>query len=268
MLIVDIILRDKDQEETIAKAFEQFQKDSIAARQRRQDALKLKDAKSLAFGQYATLVPAFNLSRHFDYPLPCSFAVYAETTKSQSIKFSKSCIPGQHLVGQIVPRPESQMESFEREYAQLENVRVSAVQCVKNLKGDESKNILRRMREYARAIEERDMPTSVGFELVSFQGSRDSDESSHSEIGEKTWSLEDGSADKGCCSLPGQASMIDCILPIAISEDSSCCSQTPSIEFPVHVDTERKLAVVHAEETDGKQQECPEQMMEESKKTV
>ena len=62
MKLVDLALRANNKSDvTLRKLMEDFQAQSTAARIRREEALKLKDIKSLAFGRYSILVPSYNL---------------------------------------------------------------------------------------------------------------------------------------------------------------------------------------------------------------
>jgi hypothetical protein len=87
---------------------ENFRKQSRVARTRREEALKLKDLKELQFGEYVTLVPAFNLARHFDRPLPDSTAKLCADLPSQGCLEATLCIPGQQLYGVMIPRPQEE----------------------------------------------------------------------------------------------------------------------------------------------------------------
>ena len=83
---------------------ENFKKESQSARIRRQEAVKLRDMKCLAFGKFITLVPAHNLSRHYDRPHARSFAKLH--TDENDIKMAPQGILWQQLFGVFLPRTE------------------------------------------------------------------------------------------------------------------------------------------------------------------
>ena len=131
MKLVDLSLRAKsnsgDSLETIMKGFD-VQK--VLARERRERALKIKDIKEAAFGKYSVQVPSFNLTRHFDRPLPESSGRVCRKGKSRNCgrssrrlsvvdisKKGEPWIPGQQLYGDLIPRPEYDMSVYEQEVA-------------------------------------------------------------------------------------------------------------------------------------------------------
>lgn len=102
MRFVDIYLNSTSKDEP-AK-LEYFRKLSRDARIRREEAIKLKDMKCLAFGDYVTLVPGFNLPRHYDRPLHESSANYFAPRDSSKVTRALSRIPGQQLYGSMIPQ--------------------------------------------------------------------------------------------------------------------------------------------------------------------
>ena len=164
MMLVDSYLGSSSHDDKISKAIEQLQNESKTARHRRQDALKLKDAKCLAFGPYLTQVPSFNISRHHDRPLPCSHAEF--TTTSRKIPPPDRCIPGQQFFGKILPRTESQHDLFQKEETELDKLRSAAGHSIREIKDRESSDVVKALRENSISLEERDMPDSVGFEVI------------------------------------------------------------------------------------------------------
>jgi hypothetical protein len=133
MMIVDSILfsGSHDEGKILEKAMENFRKESRTARLRHQEALKLKDAKSLAYGKYVTLVPSHNLSRHYDRPLPGSSARLEIHDKQ--IERAPHSIPGQQMVGVIIPRSQAAAAHHEEELAKLEHQRSAFESRVKFL---------------------------------------------------------------------------------------------------------------------------------------
>jgi hypothetical protein len=254
MMIVDILLRDESKDEkSLAKAFEHFKIESQTARHRRQDALKLKDTKCLAFGKYVTLVPSFNLSRHYDRPLPSSFATFNGDKKTDSIRVSRHIIPGQQFFGVMVPRTEAQMLEHQAELPQLEQLRLSVDRCIQAILESENCDLVRRLREQSTALEEQGMPSSVGYELISLDGNTeyDSDENEqgdlaaparapssiviHETLMEEPRSVRYQLTTTGNSEDSLDSSTLRCL-------DSSTLRWMESMA--VHVDTERKLAIV------------------------
>ena len=116
MKFIDLILRaNGDGADVLEKAMEKFHKESVGARIRRQEAVKLRDMKCLAFGKYITLVPSHNLSRHFDRPLPESFAKH---NPAQPVELAPHGVPGQQLFGTVLPRTEHENELHSKEMAE------------------------------------------------------------------------------------------------------------------------------------------------------
>lgn len=174
MVLVDkLFLKDSQDERSLAEAIEKFQNESRTARHRRQEAVKLKDVKCLAFGKYVTLVPSFNLSRHYDRPLPSSYATYKGALTNESITMSKYYIPGQQFFGVIVPRTEAQMLEYETELPRLEELRVSVDRCVQAILEAENCQLLKRLKLASFSFEERNMPASVGYEMISLENKID-----------------------------------------------------------------------------------------------
>jgi hypothetical protein len=167
MMIVDSILfaGSHDEGKVLEKAMEDFRKESRTARLRHQEALKLKDAKSLAFGKYITLVPSHNLSRHYDRPLPGSTArLEIHDTKIERALHS---IPGQQMVGVIIPRSQAAAAHHERELANLEHQRSAFESRVHFLQDDDGADVIQSRSYKSKSYEDDDMPKSISYELRS-----------------------------------------------------------------------------------------------------
>jgi len=176
MMLVDLLMKEKNQdEESLAKAIEKYQSDSISARHRRQDAQKLKNAKCMAFGKNVTLVPSYNLSRHCDFPLPCSYATLKNGKKVHNLQFSKERIPGQQFFGIMVPHTESQVPELKTELLELADSNEHAERCVRAILKEEQSSLLERLRDRFTRREEQNMPASVGYELISYGSAASSD---------------------------------------------------------------------------------------------
>ena len=66
MMFLNWLLHPQGKDEAVlAKALDNFKRESWFARIRHQEALKLRDMKCLAFGKYIMLVPSHNISRTF-----------------------------------------------------------------------------------------------------------------------------------------------------------------------------------------------------------
>ena len=102
MRFVDIYLKTMSEKDV--KALEAFREQSREARIRREEARKLKDMKCLAYGKYVTLIPGFNLPRHYDVPLHESFARRVPLHEAKDIAPATARIPGQQLYGPMIPQ--------------------------------------------------------------------------------------------------------------------------------------------------------------------
>jgi C2 domain len=189
MMLLDWWLRAEGKDEAILeKAMENFKKDSWFARIRRQDALKLRDMKCVAFGKYITLVPAHNLSRHFDRPLPASSARLHNRTKSQ-INIAPNGIPGQQLFGTILPRTEYETLAYEHEFVALQKLQSEVVRCIKTLKDSENCSLLKSL--ISQTSQDEDLHAEVGYGLISCNG--DEADNSSGIAGTKVQSLNSNS---------------------------------------------------------------------------
>ena len=169
MKIVDLWLRanKSDELEQIMAAFDAKKQ---VARIRREQALKVRAIKCLRFGKLITQVPAFNLARHYDRPLPASTARLIR--KPPVIEFS-AYSPGQQLYGNMIPRLEDgylknetlALERMEK-LSRLET-RLVLMQAAIKIKG------FRRHRQLTLKESnptEETIPDEAGYELVQMAG--------------------------------------------------------------------------------------------------
>lgn len=157
MKLVDLWLHDQGQDDaTLKQAMENFHRESHSARARHQEAVKLRDLKSLAFGQYITLIPSHNLNRHYDYPLSCSSARVHEKSE---LMFTPAGIPGQQFFGVILPRTEDDQKEFESEYRQIQNCYSGLVKSLRAMTAAEEQSL---------EDEKEDVCTEVGYELITY----------------------------------------------------------------------------------------------------
>jgi len=125
MKIVDYILTSKykSTDNKVETSIIFFDRKEKLARMRREEAVKLKAAKCLRFGKFITLVPSFNLVRHYDHPLPESTARPWRKILMAPDLDEASWLPHQQLCGTIIPRPENlamlNKEESEREKIQI-----------------------------------------------------------------------------------------------------------------------------------------------------
>jgi hypothetical protein len=171
MKIVGLIVfghnqHEKDDEAKIQGILEKFRKQSHGARLRHQATVKLKDVLRLSFGPYSTLTPALNLGRHYDYPLPCSYARLQNA--SINMKVVRQHVPGQKCVGIMIPRCGVAAQQFQDELPHLERIRDSVSECIQRIHDQESSELVRRLRSIG--SHELDLPEAIGYELVSLLG--------------------------------------------------------------------------------------------------
>ena len=174
MKIVGIFLRGKysqDDDKVLQRMIESFQEKSRSARLRHQEAVKLKDLKELSFGNFSTLIPAFNLSRHYDRPLPESSATLHRPSLDDEIKFAKYHVPGQQCFGGIIPRPHDVARQFEVELPKLAKLVERIEGCVDEIQEAENIKMLKRLKNLGSHDE--DIPDSVGYELLSINEEED-----------------------------------------------------------------------------------------------
>jgi hypothetical protein len=83
------------------------------ARKKREEQLKLKDMKRHLFGKYITRVPVLKEDRYRDLPTPDSYAkpyvtgsIPLSELAMQDAGYHKDRLPGQHLVGHMIPKIE------------------------------------------------------------------------------------------------------------------------------------------------------------------
>jgi len=183
MKFVDLFLRANEKKDgRLHELIENFDIQSNGARLRREKALKVKDMKEVAFGKFSVQVPSFNLSRHYDRPLPQSSSrVCRERPARFRIRDNRRVsiadlgrknplIPGQQLYGSMIPRPEYDEDIHEFEQSIAEQKMRSFKDCIERI------NDLDGLSEFERkqllkfdALEE--IPISIGYEVVPFEPS-------------------------------------------------------------------------------------------------
>ena len=115
---------DEDLELRILKERERRRLASSAAiaeaRVKRENAAKLKAMKTYMFGKYVTRVPTLKEDRYRDVPLPESSAVpYTaqpvplSELAMQEAGYNRTRLPGQHLVGDMIPKVSSRPATYE-----------------------------------------------------------------------------------------------------------------------------------------------------------
>jgi hypothetical protein len=178
MKLVDLYLRANQQENHALKELTcKFHIQSNIARRRREEALKIKDMKELAFGKYSVQVPSFNLSRHFDRPLPDSSSVVCKD-------FAKLCrqnghpmsvvtdvhkdpwIPGQHLYGMMIPRPEEDEKVYRAEAVIGERVLKQFQDRVREIKDAEGLSEYEQNQLLKLGVRPNSIPMSFGYEVT------------------------------------------------------------------------------------------------------
>ena len=162
MLVDHYFNRGSDEDDKLLqKAMSKLNKMTQRAQERHQEATKLKDIKCTLFGKYITAVPAMNLSRHFDKPLPESFATPHKRSKDEVI-VSKSFVPGQQFHGLMIPRLEEASEGFEIEKRGAEQIAPAALKCIESI----LQQRLREQLDRYDSAQEAMLPQSLGYELV------------------------------------------------------------------------------------------------------
>jgi hypothetical protein len=183
MMIVDAYLHNsnsEDHEKLLQKTMKKFKEERLHARARRQQASKLKDLKCEMFGKYITLIPNFNLNRHFDRPVACSFARLHQQQDEKEKKVKKlpnKFIPGQQFFGVMVPRTQPAALEFEKEQPKLQKTLEAVLKGISRIHETKRQKLEYRLERSMRV----NMPDSVGFELVASESSgRDDDDDKNS----------------------------------------------------------------------------------------
>jgi len=178
MKIVDLFFRATEKKDgKLNELIRDFDIQSTHARLRREEALKVKDIKEVAFGTYSVQVPSFNLSRHHDRPLPQSSSrIYRKAPQrhdSKRVSVTKfgmqtTLIPGQQLYGAMIPRPEYDEEIYQYQKGIAEKKMESFKEDMKQISkvdglSDYERSQLKRLDTQAAT------PMSIGYEVVPFE---------------------------------------------------------------------------------------------------
>ena len=181
MMLLDWWLRSEGKDEAaLQKAVENFKKDSWLARTRRQEALKLRDMKCIAFGKFITLIPSHNLSRHFDRPLASSSARLLSASQQVEI-ISPHGIPGQQLFGAILPRSECESIQCQNEFDKLPELYTEVIDCIKEIKESENESFIHKVLSKLRDDGDDD-DDHDGYEVISSDDERDKNVPSGADI--------------------------------------------------------------------------------------
>ena len=174
MKFVDVYLeaQAKKNDSSLEKELEKFHEQSKKARMKREDALKLKAVKEIRFGKFITLVPAYNLARHHDRPLPQSSArVFTrDLAKGDQLVVKKdekkAWVPGQQLHGSMIPRPENlYLKNQELEIKQLGRLLMFEARLAAIKAAQASGGGLERIRKRVSMIRRAEETRASGFEL-------------------------------------------------------------------------------------------------------
>ncbi|GKY99261.1 hypothetical protein MPSEU_000881300 [Mayamaea pseudoterrestris] len=167
MVIVDALLHsgNNDDDEVLAKLIDSYRKESRLVRQRRQVAVKLKDIKQTLFGNYSTLIPSYNLSRHYDRPLSKSYAKLSRGGQTP-IKLADMYIPGQQCFGVMIPRPHMAAAQHENEKLALLKTLDIIQRHVKAITSEEDQQFLRQVHHVIEDEGRGEKSTSFSLELI------------------------------------------------------------------------------------------------------
>jgi C2 domain len=177
MKLVDLYLRANQQENGALKELtSKFHIQSNIARRKREEALKIKDIKELAFGQYSVQVPSFNLSRHFDRPLPQSSSRVCRKVPKLCRQSSRRMsvadigggpwIPGQHLYGQMIPRPQHDENMHKEEALIGEKILKLFQDRVRDIKDAEGLSEFEQKQLLKLGVRPNSIPMSFGYEVT------------------------------------------------------------------------------------------------------
>ena len=164
-------------------AIDQFNQEHKRELPEFQQAAKQREIKALLFGHYGTRVPIFNLSRHYDRPLPMSYASPSlkerddnknhSSTTDESIRTSHQIVRGQQLFGVMIPRFEEGAVAFDNDRAALKAKAIATKACMDQIESgkvssssqrDNEGNSVKGTRRSARR--ESVLPSELGYEVI------------------------------------------------------------------------------------------------------
>lgn len=185
MKLFDLFLRANEKKDgSLNDLMRNFDMQSNSARLRREEALKVKDMKEVAFGKYSVQVPSFNLSaRHYDRPLPQSSSRVCREMRPEHPRVKKNrrvsvvdlgaknpLILGQQLYGSMIPRPEYDEGIHQYEKVVAERKMQSFKDCVGRINGLDGLSEFER-KHLIKLDTLAGTPMSIGYEVVPFEPS-------------------------------------------------------------------------------------------------
>lgn len=161
MMLVDMYLQnDKRKQKVVDAMVNKFSVQRKQAQLRRQNALKLKDVKSMAFGSLSCVVPNYNLTRHYDRPMAASSAKVC----SDQIELSPEIFaPGQQLFGKIIPTLENDHVAHEAMRPELDERLETLKVEIQQLQQNHNADLDKRMKQRGRSS---DGLESIGYEVL------------------------------------------------------------------------------------------------------
>jgi len=203
MKLVDLFLRANEKKDgTLKSLMRNFDIQSNHARLSREEGLKVKDIKQVAFGTYSVQVPSFNLSRHHDRPLPQSSSRVCRKTPPPSnphrmhrsisvtdIGKKTPLIPGQQLYGCMIPRPEYDAEIHRHEKLVAEKKMQLFKECIKRIIGVDQLSDFER-KQIMKSNGSEASPMSIGYEVVPIDAPESLSVDTETTDGTKTDSLK------------------------------------------------------------------------------
>lgn len=111
--------RERDLMDKMKKIELKFQEKNHEARQKGEEALKLKSMRVLCFGRFIAKVPKLYTSRHYDYPLAESEGAHISFAREHQIPpsnfGSRRIVPSQQFEGVMIPRKVGEAASINDE---------------------------------------------------------------------------------------------------------------------------------------------------------
>lgn len=161
MRLVDAYLRSSSDDDEV-KTSEEFRKQSRLARIRREEAVKLKDMKCLAYGEFVTLIPGFNLPRHYDHALHMSSAVRIPSSAKPKKAPASSRIPGQQLYGSMIPHTKAGLSLLQEEAKETEAIRKAVAEQLARLESIKTHVSSRHLNP----DQDNELPDDLGYEMT------------------------------------------------------------------------------------------------------
>jgi hypothetical protein len=112
--------RENHHKRTFSQIHRKFKEQYKDARKKGEEALKMKAMRVFRFGQYIAKVPRKYSAKHYDYPLPDSYAKHIALAPYPEPK-NITVVGAQYLQGEMIPLTEDEAQEIALEKKKLSN---------------------------------------------------------------------------------------------------------------------------------------------------